>query len=193
MGRGKAQQEVRTMRAQMRSPSQSVAGRDVRVRVWQAIARGLPFEETANEVGVGCAVGTRWFRDPCGMTPISLAPISTALFAISDTCRDERSCTRAPSPTPPPGHSGWSIGHRRRSGHPDRPASRSKVAKLAANEALRDYVQDRPRGHYRKAPDAEFVAGPPPPRMSSVVIMALARIGVGRCRGVRSRSPSACI
>jgi len=76
MGVRKRQQEVRAMRAQMRSLGQPVAGRDVRVRFWEAIARGLPSEEAAVEVGVACAVGTRWFRQAGGMTPISLASMS---------------------------------------------------------------------------------------------------------------------
>jgi IS30 family transposase len=43
--------------------------------------------------------------------------------------------------------------------HADRRARRSKVSKLAANDALRDYVQDRLAGMIT-APDGETVPGP---------------------------------
>ena len=43
--------------------------------------------------------------------------------------------------------------------HAERRASRPKVSKLAANDALRDYVQDRLAGSIAK-PSGELVAGP---------------------------------
>jgi len=51
-------------------------GRDVRVRFWEAIDRGISSEEASVAASVSSAVGTRWFRQAGGMTPISLAPIS---------------------------------------------------------------------------------------------------------------------
>jgi len=43
--------------------------------------------------------------------------------------------------------------------HVERRASRPKVSKLAANDRLRDYVQDRLAGTIAR-PDGELVAGP---------------------------------
>jgi len=83
MGVGKRQQEVRAMRGQMRSPGQLVAGRDVRVRFWEAIARGASSEDAAGAAGVSPAVGSRWFRQAGGMTPISLAPLHAAYIQDS--------------------------------------------------------------------------------------------------------------
>jgi len=76
MGVGERLHGVRAMRGQMRSLGQPVAGRDVRVKLWAAIARGVSSKDAAVEVAFACAVGTRWFRQASGMTPISLAPIS---------------------------------------------------------------------------------------------------------------------
>jgi hypothetical protein len=70
MGIGKRQQEVRTMRGQKRSPGHPVAGRDVWVRFWKAIARGVSSEDAAVEAGVPCALGIRRFRHVGGMTPV---------------------------------------------------------------------------------------------------------------------------
>jgi len=84
MGVGKRQQEVRAMRGQMRSPGQPVAGRDVRVRFWEAIARGVSSEDAADAAGVAPAVGSRWFRQAGGMTPISLAPISKRYLSFTE-------------------------------------------------------------------------------------------------------------
>ena len=162
MGIGKRQQEVRAMRGQMRSPGRPVAGRDVRVKFWEAIARGVSSENAAVEVGVACAVGTRWFRQAGGMTPISLAPISQRYLLFRE--REEiailhaqhvgvREIARRLGRDP----STISRELRRNSStrtywleyrasiaqwHRDRRASRGKVAKLASNEVLRDYVQD---------------------------------------------------
>jgi len=180
MGIGKRQQEVRAMRGQMRSPGHPVAGRDVRVRFWEAIARGVSTEVAAVETGVSSAVGTRWFRQAGGMTPISLAPISERYWSFRE--REEiailhaqhvgvreivRQLGRCPSTisrelrrtTPPPGHIGWSIGRRRRSGTVIVEPVVPKVARLASNEALRDYVQERLGGMVTR-PNGEPVSGP---------------------------------
>jgi hypothetical protein len=156
MGVGKRQLEVRAMRGQMRSPGQPVAGRDVRVRSWEAIARGVPSEDAAVEAGVACAVGTRWFRQAGGMTPISLVPMSERYLLFRE--REEIAILHAQ-------HVGVrEIAHQlgccpstisrelRRNAstrtyrleyrastaqwHRDRRASRPKVAKLASHDAL---------------------------------------------------------
>ena len=84
MGIGKRQQEVWAMRGKMRSPGHPVAGRDVRVRFWKAIARGVSTEVAAVQTGVSPAVGARWFRHSGGMTPISLAPITERYLSFRE-------------------------------------------------------------------------------------------------------------
>ena len=143
-----------------------VARREEQQRFWKAIARGLSSEDAAVSCGVSPPVGGRWFREGGGMPPISLAPRSDRYLSFAE--REEiailsaqgagvrdiaRRLRRAPSTV--------SRELRRnaatRSGgleyrastaqwHSDRRAKRPKIAKLAANDRLRSYVQDRLAG-----------------------------------------------
>jgi IS30 family transposase len=171
---------VRAMRGYIWSPGRpSTARRENRVRFWEGIARGLSSEDAAAEAGVASAIGTRWFRQAGGMPPISLAPLTgrylsyvereeiATLYAqrlgvreiarrlgrspstISRELRRNAS-TRTNSLTYRATTAQW---------HAERRASRPKVAKLAANDALREYVQDRLAGTLAR-PDGELVAGP---------------------------------
>ena len=180
MGVGKRQQVIRAMRGQIWSPGRpSTARREDRVRFWDAIARGESSEAAAATAGVSSAVGGRWFRESGGMPPISLAPLSGRYLSFTE--REEiailhaqqlgvreiaRRIGRSPSTI--------SLELRRNAStrshtvtyrattaqwHAERRASRPKVAKLAANHALRDYVQDRLAGTIAR-PDGELVAGP---------------------------------
>jgi hypothetical protein len=130
----------RAIRPAMRSPGRpNVARREDRQQFWKSIARGLQSEDAAVECGVSPAVGTRWFRENGGMSPINLAPVSGRYLSLAE--RERRSpcsrrrtvafetlpagsaATRERSPescaaTPPPVAAGWSIGPRRRSGMP---------------------------------------------------------------------------
>ena len=45
-------------------------------RFWAAVARGLSSEDAAAEAGLSQAVGSRWFREPGGMSSITQAPLS---------------------------------------------------------------------------------------------------------------------
>jgi AraC-like DNA-binding protein len=72
------------MRGNMKSPGHPVAGRDIRVRFWKAIARGLSTEVAAAQTGVSPAVGARWFRHSGGMTPVSLAPLSKRYLSFRE-------------------------------------------------------------------------------------------------------------
>jgi len=71
--------------------------------------------------------------------------------------------------------------------HAERRASRPKVSKLAVNDGLRDYVQDRLSGQIAR-PDGEAVPGP--------TVRFVGRrhgrraTGGGRSRGALSRSPT---
>src|SRR5919201_1699685 len=180
MAVGKRQQAIRAMRGQMWSPGRpSVARREDRQRFWRAIARGVSSEAAAVEACVSPAVASRWFRDGGGMPPISLAPLSGRYLSFAE--REEiailhaqrvgvreiarrlhrsasmisRELRRNASTR------SHSVAYRATTAqwHPERRASRPKVSKLAANERLRAYVQDRLAGMIVR-PDGEPVPGP---------------------------------
>src|SRR6266516_2268554 len=167
-------------RPAMRSPGRPpVARREDRQRFWAAIARGLSSEDAGRAAGVSAAVGARWFRQGGGMPSISLAPLSGRYLSFVE--REELAILRAQ-------HAGVRQIARRlgrdpstisrelrrnaatRGGrldyrattaqwHADRRARRPKVAKLAANDRLRQYVQDRLAGTVAAA-DGTPVPGP---------------------------------
>ena len=180
MGVSKQQRATWPMRGKMRSPGRPPGWqRDQVQRFWVEIAKGVATEEAAVSVGVASAVGTRWFRDAGGMRPISLAPLSGRYLCLSE--REEisilkangagvreiaRQLERAPSTisrelrrnaATRPGSSGYRAITAQ--WHAARRAKRPKVAKLASNERLRDYVQDRLSGKITR-PDGSDVAGP---------------------------------
>jgi IS30 family transposase len=128
---------------------------------------------------VSQAVGSRWFRDGGGMPPISLAPLSGRYLSFSE--REEIAILHAQ-------HAGvreiarrlkrsastisrelrrnastrsHAIAYRATTAqwHAERRASRPKVSKLAANDALRAYVQERLAGTIAR-PDGESLSGP---------------------------------
>ena len=155
----------------MRSPGRPpVARREHRQRFWEAIARGLSSEDAAVWCGVSPAVGARWFRESGGMPSISLAPLSGRYLSFAE--REEIAILRAQGvgvreiarrlgrvavddlagaapQRRDPRRRVWSIGPRRRSGMPTGAPRRPKVAKLAANDALRAVRAGpaRRRGH----------------------------------------------
>jgi IS30 family transposase len=170
---------IRAMRGKMWSPGRpSTARREDRVRFWQAIARGLSSEDAAAEVGVSSAVGARWFRNSGGMPPLELAPVSGRYLSFAE--REDiailraqqlgvreiaRRIGRAPSTISRElrrnaSTRGNELAYRATTAqwHAERRASRPKVAKLAANDRLREYVQDRLAGKIAR-PDGELVAG----------------------------------
>ena len=129
----------------MRSPGRPPAtGRAEQQRFWKAIARGLSSEEAAVSCGVSPPVGGRWFREGGGMPPISLAPRSARYLSFAE--REEIAILRAQ------GAGVRDIARRLRRApstaqwHSARRAKRPKIAKLAANDRLRSYVQDRLAG-----------------------------------------------
>src|SRR6266540_3601083 len=179
MGAGKRQQAIRAMRGQMCSPGRpSVARREDRQRFWRAIAAGCSSEEAAAAAGVSQAVGSRWFRDGGGMPPISLAPLSGRYLSFAE--REEiailhaqrvgvreiaRRLNRSASTISRElrrnaSTRSHSLAYRATTAqwHAERRASRPKVSKLAANEAMRTYVQDRLAGAIAR-PDGP-AAGP---------------------------------
>ena len=184
---------MQALRGQIWSPGRpSIARREDRIRFWRAIARGASTEDAAAEAGVSSPVGSRWFRQAGGMPPLSLLPLSARYLTFAE--REEiailhaqqhgvreiaRRLRRSPSTISRELRRNAStrshqVSYRATTAqwHAERRASRPKVAKLAANPALRDYVQDRLAGMIAR-PDGGHIAGPtvrvhrPPPRTSS--------------------------
>ena len=156
-----------------------MAGREDRQRFWAAIKRGLSSEDAAAEAGVSQPVGTRWFREAGGMPPVTQAPLSGRYLSFAE--REEiailgaRGCgvreiarrtARSPSTISRElrrnaATRGGPVEYRATTAqwHAGRRARRPKVAKLAANQALRAYVQDRLAGTITR-PAGGTVPGP---------------------------------
>jgi IS30 family transposase len=180
MGVGKRLEAIPSMRGQMWLPGRpSAARREDRVQFWEAIARGASSEDAAVEAGVSQAVGSRWFRQAGGMPPISLAPVSGRYLSFAE--REEiailhaqgvgvrevaRRLCRSPSTISRELRRNAStrsraLAYRASTAqwHAERRASRPRAARLAANDALREYEQDRLAGLIAK-PDGKLVRGP---------------------------------
>src|SRR6266702_696214 len=179
MGAGKRQQAIRAMRGQMWSPGRpSTARREDRVRFWRSIASGASSEDAASAAGVSQAVGSRWFREAGGMPPIS-APVSERYLSFAE--REEIASFHAQGVgvrgiARRLGRSASTISRELRRNastrsnavvyrattaqwHAERRASRPKVSKLASNDALREYVQERLAGAIAR-PDGGLAPGP---------------------------------
>ena len=174
----------RCLREALRSPGRPpVTRREDLVRFWTGIARGLASEEAAVDAGASPAVGARWFRGAGGMPPTHLPKSSKPLSGRYPSFmeREEIAILRAQ------GHGVCEIARKversastisrelRRNAatrggrldyrattaqrHADRSARRPKPAKLATNEALKHYVQDRLAGRV-VAPNGVAIEGP---------------------------------
>jgi IS30 family transposase len=164
----------------MRSPGHPPGWRrEHRQGFWEAIARGLSSEESAGVVGLASAVGTRWFREGGGMRTVSCEALSGRYLSFVE--REEiailksqevgvrdiaRRLSRSPSTISRElrrnaATRGGVLAYRATAAqwHADRRAMRPKTGKLAVNEGLRRYVQDRLAGAIAR-PDGELVAGP---------------------------------
>jgi IS30 family transposase len=180
MGIGPLQRKARQYRGQIPSPGRpTVAWRDDRVKFWAAIACGLSSEDAAAGIGVSPAVGTRWFRHAGGVGP-NLSPAVSGRY-LSFTEREDIAVWRAQNIGVREiarrlGRSPATISRELRRNastrtyrldykastaqwHAERRARRPKTAKLAANERLREYVQDRLAGAIRN-PGGATVPGP---------------------------------
>src|SRR6266705_3488763 len=180
MGRPRGWAAARAGRPAMRSPGRPpVARREHRQRFWAAIARGMPSEDAGIVAGVSAVVGTRWFRDSGGIRPVSLAPLSGRYLSFAE--REEiailraRGCGvreiarrtgRSPSTISRElrrnaATRGGRLEYRATTAqwHADGRARRPKTAKLAANQVLREYVQDRLAGMITR-PDGAAAAAP---------------------------------
>lgn len=180
MGRSRGWASRQTGRLAMRSPGRPPVGRlEHRQRFWRAIARGLSSEDAAQEAGVSGAVGVRWFREGGGMPSVGLAELSGRYLSFAE--REEiaillagghgvreiaRRLGRSPSTISRElrrnaATRGGHLEYRATAAqwHADRRARRPKPAKLAVNEELRRYVQERLAGAVRR-PDGPVVNGP---------------------------------
>ena len=176
------QREVRLYRGQIPSPGRpTVAWRQDRVSFWEAIARGGRTDDAAAAAGVSSPVGYRWFRHAGGVNPCLPPTVSgrylsfgeredIALYRVQGAGVREiaRRLGRSPSTISRELRRNASTRTFRleykattAQWHAERRARRPRPAKLAANDRLRDYVQDRLSGRVR-APDGR-VLGPEGP------------------------------
>jgi len=168
------------MRGKLHSPgAPTTIRREQQQSFWRQIARGATTEEAAVAAGVSVPVGTRWFREAGGMCPISLAPPSGRYLSLVE--REEIAIERARGSGVRQiarhlGRSPSTISRELRrnaatradsSGyratvaqwHAERRRRRPKEARLAHNERLRAYVEDRLSGLVIR-PDGTAVEGP---------------------------------
>ncbi len=180
MQKRKRRKSDRAGRPALHSPRRpSVARREERQEFWKAIALGLSSEDAAVSCGVSPPVGGRWFRQGGGMAPVGLAPRSDRYLSFAE--REEiailkargagvrdiaRRLGRAPSTVSRElrrnaATRGGGFEYRASTAqwHSDRRAKRPKKAKLAVNDRLRSYVQQRLAGAVMTE-DRSAVPGP---------------------------------
>jgi IS30 family transposase len=176
------QRAVQLYRGQIPSPGRpTVAWRQDRVQFWAAIARGAKTEDAAMEAGVSSPVAFRWFRHAGGVNPSLCPTVSGRYLSFAErediavwhaqkvAARDiARRLGRSPSTISRELRRNASTRTFRleyraslAQWHAERRARRPKIAKLAANEGLRAYVQDRLSGAVQ-LPDGRTV-GPRAP------------------------------
>ena len=176
------QRQVQLYRGQIPSPgAPTIAWREDRVRFWAAIARGLKSDEAGVEAGVSSPVAYRWFRHAGGVNPQLPPAVSGRYLSFSE--REDiallraqkvgvreiaRRLNRSPSTISRELRRNastrtWRLDYRASVAqwHCERRARRPKVAKMAANEVLRDYVQERLSGRVA-LPDGRVI-GPEGP------------------------------
>jgi IS30 family transposase len=179
MGRPAGWMRELTGRAPLKSPGAPSLRRDVERLFWREIARGLSSEEAALAVGASSAAGSRWFRERGGMATFMRDPLSGRYLSFEE--REEiallraqgagvreiaRRLGRAPSTISRElrrnaATRGGKLEYRASVAQwkAELMARRPKTAKLADDERLREYVQDRLAGQVRR-PDGTAVAGP---------------------------------
>ena len=149
---------------------------------WRLIATGITTVEAAAGVGVSAPVGIRWFRHAGGMAPLSLDEPTGRYLSFAE--REEIALLRAQTKGVreiareigrDPGTVSRELRRNvaTRGGKPvyravvaqwkaQQAAKRPKTAKLAGNQRLHEYVQDRLAGTVRR-PDGTVVQGPTTP------------------------------
>src|SRR3954447_7941987 len=181
MGRPAGWMTELTGRSAMKSPGKPSHRRDVERWFWREITTGLSTEDAALAVGASQAAGSRWFRERGGMATFMLDEVSCRYLCFEE--REEiallraqgagvreiaRRLDRSPSTISTElrrnaATRGGKLEYRASVAQwkAELMARRPKTAKLAANEDLREYVQQRLCGEVRR-PDGT-VAGPAPP------------------------------
>ncbi|WP_454173281.1 IS30 family transposase [Microbacterium maritypicum] len=169
----------RALRPAMRSPGRPDPSRVVQRQFWRTIATGVTTAEASLAIGVSVPVGTRWFRHAGGMPPISLAEPTDRYLSFEE--REEIAIMRAKDKgvreiARTLGRDPGTISRELRRNAATRgrtleyratvaqwkaqqAAKRPKIAKLVANDRLREYVQERLDGSVKRA-DGTVVAGP---------------------------------
>jgi IS30 family transposase len=172
----------RALRRPMRSPGRPEPSRAVQREFWRLIAGGMTTVGAAEGVGVSWPVGSRWFRHAGGMPPLSLAEPTGRYLSFAE--REEIAVLRAQEVGVREiarriGRDPGTISRELRRNAATRSgkrvyralvaqwkaqqaAKRPKTAKLAGNDRLHEYVQERLSGSVRR-PDGTIVAGPKTP------------------------------
>ena len=159
--------QEQTGRPAMCSPGRpGINQRFAKQAIWEKIAAGVPSEDAALAAGASRPLGPRWFRQAGGIPPTNLEPISGRYLSFAE--REEiallhaqqigvreiaRRLERAPSTISRElrrnaATRGGKLQYRATVAQwkAKRAAQRPKVAKLALNDRLRAYVQDRLSG-----------------------------------------------
>ncbi|PXX20178.1 helix-turn-helix protein [Burkholderia pyrrocinia] len=167
MGRPLGWGSEQTGRPVMRSPGRpGVNNLDSKRAFWTCIAQGMETEAAAQACNVSQPLGPRWFREAGGMAPIDPAPHSGRYLSLSE--REEiallwaqdcsvreisRRLQRSPSTISRElrrnaATRGGTLVYRATVAQwkAERAAERPKASKLAENDQLRTYVQDRLAG-----------------------------------------------
>ena len=183
MGRPAGWMSELTGQAPMKSPGSPAHRKEIEREFWRVVATGITSDRAAAAVGVSQAVGTRWFRHRGGMPLNLLAPLSGRYLSFSE--REEIALLRAQgcgvrSIARQVGRDPSTISRELRRNaatrgqkldyrasvaqwKADLVAQRPKTAKLVANPALHDYVQQRLSGKVRH-PNGKTVTGPTTPQ-----------------------------
>ncbi|MFL9911343.1 IS30 family transposase [Paraburkholderia fungorum] len=164
MGRPRGWAAQQTGRASMSSPGRpGVNQLETKQAFWNCIAEGMESDAAALACGVSQPLGPRWFRQAGGMPPIDLAPRSGRYLSFSEreelallraqdcgVCEIARRLGRSPSTISRElcrnaATRGGTLTYRATVAQwkAERAARRPKTSKLAENERLRAYVQDR--------------------------------------------------